>query len=39
MVEVKGKVLMVYVGGDNYFDYLMFLGGGGVCIVCGVIGL
>lgn len=29
---------MIYVGGDNYFDLFKKLGGGGDCVVCGVIG-
>lgn len=37
LVEVKGKVLMVYVGGDNMVDSLQLLGGGGEWFVCGVI--
>lgn len=35
--EVKNYVIMIYVGGDNYFDYFVIFGGGGVCMVCGVI--
>lgn len=35
--DVKGHALMVHVGGDNYADHPMKLGGGGVRFACGVI--
>lgn len=35
--ELKGKSLMVHVGGDNHADHPMPLGGGGARVVCGVI--
>lgn len=35
--EVKDHALMVHVGGDNYADHPIKLGGGGVRFACGVI--
>jgi Cu-Zn family superoxide dismutase len=35
--EVRGKALMVHLGGDNFSDEPAPLGGGGVRIACGVI--
>ena len=35
--EVKGKALMVHVGGDNMADNPQPLGGGGERFACGVI--
>ncbi|KHE03450.1 MULTISPECIES: superoxide dismutase family protein [Pantoea] len=35
--EVKGKALMVHVGGDNHADHPQPLGGGGARFACGVI--
>ena len=35
--EIKGKSLMIHVGGDNHSDHPAPLGGGGARIVCGVI--
>jgi Cu-Zn family superoxide dismutase len=35
--EVKGRALMVHVGGDNYSDKPKPLGGGGARFACGVI--
>ncbi|WP_246764106.1 superoxide dismutase family protein, partial [Cronobacter sakazakii] len=35
--EVKGKALMVHVGGDNLSDHPKPLGGGGARYACGVI--
>ena len=35
--EVKGKALMVHVGGDNHADHPQPLGGGGARLACGVI--
>ncbi len=35
--EVKGKALMIHVGGDNHADHPKPLGGGGARFACGVI--
>ena len=35
--EVKGKALMIHVGGDNMSDQPKPLGGGGARYACGVI--
>ncbi|MEZ3498813.1 superoxide dismutase [Cu-Zn] SodC [Pantoea sp. KPR_PJ] len=35
--EIKGKALMVHVGGDNHADHPQPLGGGGARYACGVI--
>ena len=35
--EIKGKALMVHVGGDNHADHPKPLGGGGARFACGVI--
>ncbi|ABM26583.1 superoxide dismutase, copper/zinc binding [Shewanella sp. W3-18-1] len=35
--DVKGKSLMVHVGGDNHSDHPAPLGGGGARMACGVI--
>lgn len=35
--EIKGKALMVHVGGDNHADHPQPLGGGGARLACGVI--
>ncbi|CCJ75065.1 Superoxide dismutase [Cu-Zn] precursor [Cronobacter muytjensii 530] len=35
--EIKGKALMVHVGGDNMADHPKPLGGGGGRYACGVI--
>lgn len=35
--EIKGRALMVHVGGDNYADDPKPLGGGGARFACGVI--
>ena len=35
--EVKGKALMIHIGGDNFSDQPKPLGGGGERIACGVI--
>jgi Cu-Zn family superoxide dismutase len=35
--EVKGRALMIHVGGDNYSDEPKPLGGGGARFACGVI--
>jgi Cu-Zn family superoxide dismutase len=37
LAEVKGKALMIHLGGDNYADKPAPLGGGGARIACGVI--
>ena len=35
--ELKGRALMIHVGGDNYADTPAPLGGGGARLACGVI--
>lgn len=35
--QIKGHSLMIHVGGDNYMDMPMPLGGGGARLACGVI--
>ncbi|WP_343315908.1 superoxide dismutase [Cu-Zn] SodC [Brucella sp. BE17] len=35
--EIKGRSLMIHVGGDNYSDEPKPLGGGGARLACGVI--
>jgi Cu-Zn family superoxide dismutase len=35
--EIKGRALMLHVGGDNYSDQPAPLGGGGARLACGVI--
>lgn len=35
--ELKGRSLMIHVGGDNHSDHPMALGGGGSRMVCGTI--
>lgn len=35
--EIKGKALMIHVGGDNHADHPLPLGGGGARFACGVI--
>ncbi|MEO5734371.1 MAG: superoxide dismutase [Cu-Zn] SodC [Rubrivivax sp.] len=37
LAEVKGRALMVHVGGDNHADLPKPLGGGGARMACGVI--
>jgi Cu-Zn family superoxide dismutase len=37
LAEVKGRALMIHLGGDNYADKPAPLGGGGERIACGVI--
>lgn len=37
LAEIKGKALMVHVGGDNHADRPQPLGGGGARLACGVI--
>lgn len=35
MADLKGRALMVHVGGDNHADHPAALGGGGARLVCG----
>ncbi|MDB5961219.1 MAG: superoxide dismutase [Massilia sp.] len=37
MADIKGRALMVHVGGDNHADHPEMLGGGGARLVCGPI--
>ncbi len=37
MADIKGKSLMIHVGGDNYSDTPTPLGGGGARVACGVV--
>jgi len=37
LTELKGRSLMIHVGGDNHADHPMPLGGGGARMACGVI--
>ncbi len=37
MADIKGRSLMVHVGGDNHADHPVPLGGGGARLACGVI--
>jgi Cu-Zn family superoxide dismutase len=37
MADLKGRSLMVHVGGDNHADHPAMLGGGGARLVCGPI--
>lgn len=37
MADIKGRSLMVHVGGDNHSDHPAPLGGGGARLACGVI--
>jgi len=37
MADLKGRALMVHVGGDNHADHPEMLGGGGARLVCGPI--
>lgn len=37
MADLKGRSLMVHVGGDNHADHPAPLGGGGARLICGVI--
>lgn len=36
MADMKGRSLMIHVGGDNHADHPAALGGGGARMVCGV---
>lgn len=38
MADLKGRSLMVHMGGDNHADHPAALGGGGARLACGVIG-
>lgn len=38
LADVKGRALMMHVGGDNHADHPAPLGGGGARMACGVIG-
>lgn len=37
LADLKGRALMVHVGGDNHADHPAMLGGGGARLVCGPI--
>ncbi|MCL1161984.1 superoxide dismutase family protein [Shewanella chilikensis] len=37
LADVKGKALMIHMGGDNHSDHPSPLGGGGARMACGVI--
>jgi Cu-Zn family superoxide dismutase len=37
MADLKGRSLMVHIGGDNHSDHPAALGGGGARLVCGLI--
>lgn len=37
LAELKGRSLMIHVGGDNHADHPMPLGGGGIRMACGII--
>jgi Cu-Zn family superoxide dismutase len=37
IADVKGRSLMIHVGGDNHSDHPAPLGGGGARLICGVI--
>lgn len=37
LADVKGRALMVHLGGDNHSDHPKTLGGGGARVLCGVI--
>jgi superoxide dismutase, Cu-Zn family len=37
LADIKGRALMVHMGGDNYSDQPSALGGGGARVACGVI--
>ena len=37
MADVKGRSLMIHVGGDDHSDHHMPLGGGGARLACGII--
>ncbi|MFZ6760440.1 superoxide dismutase [Cu-Zn] SodC [Undibacterium sp. Ji50W] len=36
MSDMKGRALMIHIGGDNHSDHPAVLGGGGARVVCGV---
>lgn len=35
MADIKGRSLMIHIGGDNHSDHPAVLGGGGARVVCG----
>ncbi|MFZ3002748.1 MAG: superoxide dismutase [Cu-Zn] SodC [Undibacterium umbellatum] len=35
MADLKGRSLMIHIGGDNHSDHPAVLGGGGARVVCG----
>ena len=35
--DLKGRALMIHIGGDNYSDHPKALGGGGARLICGII--
>lgn len=37
LADIKGRALMIHVGGDNHADHPEMLGGGGARLVCGPI--
>lgn len=37
LAEIKGRSIMIHVGGDNHSDHPAALGGGGARMACGVI--
>jgi Cu-Zn family superoxide dismutase len=37
MADLKGRSLMIHMGGDNHSDHPAPLGGGGARVACGVI--
>ena len=37
LAELKGRSLMIHVGGDNHADHPMPSGGGGIRMACGII--
>lgn len=37
LADIKGRSLMVHMGGDNHADHPMPLGGGGARMACGVV--
>lgn len=36
LADLKGRSLMIHIGGDNHSDHPAVLGGGGARVVCGV---
>ncbi|MGL5430414.1 MAG: superoxide dismutase family protein [Vibrio sp.] len=37
MEDIKGRSLMIHIGGDNHSDHPAVLGGGGARLICGII--